>query len=53
MVPGTKRETDELDVDREDRYRFPPQEEIWEVSCDHDRAEPPRPKLSDDRRRAS
>jgi hypothetical protein len=53
LVKGLDREKEELGVCREDRYRFPAHEEIWETSCEPDRAEPPQPKMTDDRRRAS
>ena len=39
-------------VSREDRYRYPTHEEVWEVSCESEQDEE-RPPVSDDRRRAS
>jgi hypothetical protein len=53
LVKGRERETEELRIGREDRYRFPAREDVWEVSCEPDRIEPRRPKLTDDRRQAS
>jgi hypothetical protein len=53
LVKRLGHETEELNVGREDRYRFPAHEEVWEVSCEPDRNEPLRPKLTDDHRRAS
>jgi hypothetical protein len=53
LVKGRNRETEELWIGRDDRYRFPEHEEIWEVSCEPDRNEPPRPELTDNRRQAS
>ena len=38
---------------REERFRYPAEEEIWEVSCEPDRAERPKPRLVHDSRRAS
>jgi len=38
---------------REERFRYPAEEEIWEVSCEPDRADRPKPRLVHDSRRAS
>ena len=38
---------------REERFRYPADEEIWEVSCEPDRAERRKPRLVHDSRRAS
>jgi hypothetical protein len=53
LVKGRGGKTEELRIGREDRYRFPAQEEVWEVSCEPDRTEPPRPDVTDERRQAS
>jgi len=37
---------------REDRFRYPAHEEIWEVSCGPDGEEEERPTLANDQRRA-
>ena len=38
---------------REDRYRYPAHEEIWEISCEPEQDEEEQPPLTGDRRRAS
>jgi hypothetical protein len=53
LVKNRGRETEELQFAHEDRYRYPAHEEVWEVSCEPDRVQKPRQKLTEDRRRAS
>ena len=38
---------------REERFRYPAEEEIWEVSCEPDRADRRKSRLVQDSRRAS
>jgi hypothetical protein len=53
LIKGTERRTEEFRPEREERFRYPAHEEIWEVSCEPDLMEDPRPKLRQDRQRAS
>jgi hypothetical protein len=54
LVRGSERQSDEIAADREDCYRYPAHDEVWEVSCEPNEREPRRKqKLTDDRRRAS
>jgi hypothetical protein len=38
---------------QEDQYRYPPHDEIWEVSCEPERERDEKPALTTHKRRAS
>jgi hypothetical protein len=52
LVKGIERDYKTMAPSREERFRYPADEEIWEVSCEPDRAER-RKKVGQDERRAS
>jgi hypothetical protein len=45
LVKGSERDFKALAATREDRYRYPAEEEVGEVSCEPDRDERPKLKL--------
>jgi hypothetical protein len=53
LVTGRERDTEQVDDVQEDRYQFPADREVWEVSCEPEQTGPPQPTMASDRRRAS
>jgi hypothetical protein len=53
LVKSLARDFKTLAPVREDRFRYPAHEEVWEVSCEPDRSDRRRPITRQDSRRAS
>jgi len=53
LVRESHLERERAEAEEEDRYRYPPHEEVWEVSCGSEWENDEKPTRTNDQRRAS